>query len=88
MAGKRFDQSNSINYPYLVWAEDHFYGRPGVSEKNGIVTNRNYPLSWEAHASDAAYPGIAIPGEDLVRTKLSPSHTWHAAEMFLLLAEQ
>ncbi|MBO0936058.1 hypothetical protein J2I47_05820 [Fibrella sp. HMF5335] len=81
--GKRFDQSNSTNYPYLVWADDHFYG-----EKNGIVTNRDYPLSWEAHASDATYPGIAILDESLIRDKLSPSHTWHAAEMFLLLIEQ
>ena len=88
VAGKRFDQSNSTNYPYLVWAEDHFYGRTGAPEQNGIVTNRDYPLSWEARASDATYPGIAILDESLVRDKLSPSHTWHAAEMFLLLVEQ
>jgi hypothetical protein len=81
--GARFDQSNSTNYPYLVWADDHFYG-----QKNGIVTNRDYPLSWEGQASDAYYPGIAILNEGLVRDKLSPSHTWHAAEMFLLLIEQ
>lgn len=80
--GKRFDQSNSINYPYLVWADDHFY-----DERNGIVTNRDYPLSWESHASDATYPGLAVLDERLVRDKLSPPHTWHAAEMFLLLIE-
>lgn len=78
--GKRFDKDNSTNYPYLVWAEDNFYG-----EHNGIVTNRDYPLSWEGRASQANYPLIAILDEGLVRDKLSPPHTWHAAELFFVL---
>jgi hypothetical protein len=80
--GKRFDEKSSQNYPYLVWAEDHFYG-----ENKGIVTSQDYPLSWEAHASDANYPGLKLLHADLVSQKLSPPHTWHAAEMFLLLIE-
>ncbi len=78
--GAKFEDSNSTNYPYLVWAEDHFYG-----ENRGIVTNRDYPLSWESHASDAHYPGLKNLDERLIQDKLSPPHTWHAAEMFLLL---
>jgi hypothetical protein len=80
--GKRFDEKSSQDYPYLVWAEDHFFG-----ESKGIVTNQDYPLSWEAHASDANYPGLKVLNEELVKQKLSPPHTWHAAEMFLLLTE-
>lgn len=78
--GDRFPQSSSVDYPYLVWAEDHFFG-----DTKGIVTNRDYPLSWESKASDADYAGLKVLDEDLVSKKLSPPHTWHAAEMFLLL---
>ncbi|MBO0931920.1 hypothetical protein [Fibrella aquatilis] len=88
VAGKRFDAANRRDYPYLAWAEDHFYSRPGAPEVNGIMTDQDYPLSWEANASDAYYPGLQLLDSDLIRQKLSPPHTWHAAEMFLLLAEQ
>jgi hypothetical protein len=80
--GNRFDEANSQNYPYLVWAEDHFYG-----ETRGMLTNRNYPLSWESNASEAYYPGIQVLNENLVKQKVCIPHTWHAAEMFLLLKE-
>ncbi|MEJ7589548.1 MAG: hypothetical protein WKI04_18510 [Ferruginibacter sp.] len=81
--GKRFDEGSGIDYPYLVWAEDHFF-----NEHKGYVGDRSYPLSWEANASDANYPGMKIVDERYVSLKLSPPHTWHAAEMFLLLIEQ
>ena len=80
---KNFDEGSSTNYPYLVWAEDHFY-----SEKRGIVGTVDYPLSWEQQASDAHYPGLTVLDKDLVKQKLAFPHTWHAAEMFLLLNEQ
>ncbi|WP_332368460.1 hypothetical protein [Spirosoma telluris] len=38
VAGKKIDESTSMNYPYLVWAEDHFY-----AEKRGLVSNLDYP---------------------------------------------
>jgi hypothetical protein len=82
VSGNRFDEGNSHNYPYLVWAEDHFYG-----EKRGIVTSQEYPLSWEAQASDANYAALKVLDQGLVNQKLSPAHTWHASEMFLLLLE-
>ncbi len=82
VAGQRFNQKNSVRYPYLVWAEDHFYG-----EKNGVVTDQDYPLSWEAYASQAKYPAMEAIDPELARQKISPPHTWHAAEMFLLLID-
>ncbi len=80
--GPRFDANAAKLYPYLVWAEDHFYG-----EKRGVLGNRDYPLSWEQQASDARYPGLAVLDPQYVSLKLSAPHTWHAAEMFLLLTE-
>ena len=81
--GNRFDDGSSTNYPYLIWAEDHFY-----HEKRGIVGNLDYPLSWEQQASDAHYPGLTVLDPALVKQKLAFPHTWHAAEMFLLLNSQ
>ena len=99
VAGKNFDNGSSRNYPYLVWAEDHFNtpsrssrSRAGTGagelNKRGMLGNLDYPLSWEQQASDAHYPGLTVLDKDLVKQKLAFPHTWHAAEMFLLLHEQ
>lgn len=76
----RFGIDDNQNWPYLVWAEDHFY-----NEKKGWVSNQDYPLSWESNASQANYLGMKILGQVYVDQKLSVPHTWHAAEMFLYL---
>jgi len=81
--GSRFDNNSGKFYPYLVWAEDHF-----LSEHNGIMTNRDYPLTWESHASDADYTQMDILDSNLVKEKICLTHTWHAAEMFLYLQEK
>ncbi|MEJ7589316.1 MAG: hypothetical protein WKI04_17300 [Ferruginibacter sp.] len=52
------------------------------------MSERSYPLSWEAYASDAYYPGMKVIDEKLVSMKLSMPHTWHAGEMFLLLIKK
>lgn len=83
VGGKKFAEKDSEHYPYLIWAEDHFYG-----EKRGMVGNLDYPLSWEQNASDAHYPGLTVLDKSLVKQKLAFPHTWHAAEMFLVLVEQ
>ena len=70
----------SLDYPYLTWAEDHFHGT-----RAGPVGNRDYPLTWEARASQARYEGMRSLSPDYTRLKLAAPHTWHAAEMFLLL---
>ncbi len=75
--GPRFNQ---MDYPYLDWAEAHFYG-----ERGGPVGDRDYPLSWEARASQADYEALSILSPLYVEQKLSAPHTWHAAEMFLYL---
>ncbi|GAB3560501.1 hypothetical protein [Spirosoma fluminis] len=78
--GPRLDENSSANYPYLAWAEDHFLG-----DKQGMVGNLDYPLSWEQKASDAHYPGLTVLDKSLVKQKLAFPHSWHAAEMFLAL---
>lgn len=83
VAGKKFSEKDSDYYPYLVWAEDNFY-----VDKRGIVGNLDYPLSWEQNASNAHYPGMTVLDKSLVKQKLSFPHTWHAAEMFLLLIDR
>ncbi|QJW88767.1 hypothetical protein HNV11_04910 [Spirosoma taeanense] len=81
--GKRISEQDGTNYPYLIWAEDHFYG-----EKRAPVGSLDYPLSWEQQASAAHYPGMTILNPALVKQKIAFPHTWHAAEMFLRLYGQ
>lgn len=78
IAGK--DSDDRGRYPYLGWACDHFHGT-----KKSPLSNRDYPLTWEEHASEARYDGLKIISPALVKKRLSPPHTWHAAEAFLLL---
>ena len=78
VAGK--DSDDRGRYPYLGWACDHFHGT-----KKSPLSNRDYPLTWEEQASGASYDGLALISPDLVKKRLSPPHTWHAAEAFLLL---
>jgi len=70
----------SCDYPYLTWACDSFY-----KEHNAAFGDRDYPLSWEAKASQAKYSGMAIIDPEYVQRQLAVPHTWHAAEMFLRL---
>jgi len=71
------------NYPYLCWAACHYAGK-----KNGKLSDRAYPLTWEAHASQAKYNGMSPIGETYKRKRLCAPHTWHAAEAFLYLIEE
>lgn len=70
----------SDDYPYLTWAGAHTTGRPV-----GKLSDRDYPLTWEARASQADYEGMRIVSPAFVDAKLCAPHTWHAAEAFLLL---
>ena len=79
----KFNVMDSKDYPYLTWAEDHFYG-----EKNGFVGNRDYPLSWEKNACCANYAPMKHIDTQYVDLRLGAPHTWHAAEMFLLLINE
>ncbi len=70
-------------YPYLGWAACHYAG-----SKKGKLSNRDYPLTWEAHASEAKYDGIKRISAEYTRRKVCAPHTWHAAEAFLYLIEE
>lgn len=83
--GQSFDEHAEKNYPYLLWAQDHFYSRTGNSRTQGMLGTIDYPLSWEQNASAAYYPGQTVLDKDLVKQKLAFPHGWHAAEMFLQL---
>lgn len=70
-------------YPYLSWASGHYAGKPA-----GPVGDRDYPLTWEAEASQAKYDGMARISPEYVKRRLCAPHTWHAAEAFLALREE
>lgn len=75
--GPRFSTRSCELYPYLGWAECHFHG------ETRETPDQAWPLTWEAEASEADYPGMALIGEEYVRARVCVPHTWHAAEMFL-----
>ena len=81
IAGKDSDDRGA--YPYLGWACDHFHGT-----KKSPLSNRDYPLTWEARASEARYDGLKVIAPILAEKNISPPHTWHAAEAFLLLLNE
>lgn len=71
------------NYPYLGWASSHFH-----HSKQGKISNRDYPLTWETEASQAHYTGMAVIDEQYVQSRTATPHTWHAAEIFLYLTDE
>lgn len=73
--------NNAERYPYLAWAEAHFWG----DEPPMRFAADGYPLTWESYASEADYSKMRIIDEGFVERKLSMPHTWHGAEMFLYL---
>lgn len=85
--GKPVDEASSRNYPYLIWAEDHFNSRKGTPSHRGPVGNLDYPLTWEQQASEANYGSISVLDKSLAKQKICLPHTWHAAEMFLALVD-
>jgi len=80
--GKGFSQNGIKNYPYLGWAEAHFHGWPVP-----MPIEEQYPMTWEAHASQANYPGMKIVSKEYTDRRICAPHSWHAAEMFLYLLD-
>ena len=70
-------------YPYIEWARDHFYGW-----KNGKISDRDYPLTWEKDASEAGYPNMSVIDKQYTGLHLAAPHSWHAAEIFLYLTDE
>ena len=77
------DYANHRSYPYLGWACDHFH-----NTHKAPIGNRDYPLTWEQHASQAKYEPLAVIDPVYVKEKLSTPHTWHAAEVFLQVFQE
>ncbi len=77
--GSSFDEKHATLYPYLRWAEAHFYDEPPPL----IPEADEFPLTWEAHGMDAAYAMMRVAHPAYVEARLCTPHTWHAAEMFL-----
>lgn len=80
----RFSQEHAAFYPYLHWAEVHFYNDPPPVP----VEEDRYPVSWEARASEAGYWRMRIVSEQYVSQRIAAPHTWHAAEMFLYFLDR
>ncbi|MGC8669390.1 MAG: hypothetical protein ACP5VE_14890 [Chthonomonadales bacterium] len=70
-------------YPYLGWASSHYAGN-----KAGKLSDRDYPLTWEADASEADYRGMARVAPEFAAKRTCSPHAWHAAEAFLYLLEE
>jgi hypothetical protein len=67
-------------YPYLAWAGNHYAGKKACK-----LSDRDYPLTWEAQASGANYDGMKRVSGEYEKVKTCAPHTWHAAEAFLYL---
>jgi hypothetical protein len=72
----------SDDYPYLTWAGSHYAGL-----RKGKLSDQDYPLTWEAKASQANYRGMKVIDEAYLEARLCTPHTWHAAEALLYLLE-
>jgi hypothetical protein len=70
-------------YPYLQWASSHYAGAKG-----GRLSDRDYPLTYEAEASQAKYEGMEWVDFKYVQDRVCAPHSWHAAEAFLFLYEE
>jgi hypothetical protein len=69
-------------YPYLMWAQSHYF-----NQKEGIISNSDYPLTWEANASKANYFLYRQISPLLAEKHIAAPHAWHAAEAFLYLMD-
>jgi len=79
-----FDPRQRELYPYLAWAEDHFYD----AHVTPPSAQPGCPLSYEAHASQANYQAMRIVDPAYATDQIAAPHSWHAAEMFLYWLER
>jgi hypothetical protein len=80
--GRGFSKNSITNYPYLGWAEAHFHGWPAP-----MSVEEQYPMTWEARASQANYPGMKLVSNEYTDRRICAPHSWHAAEMFLYMLD-
>ena len=70
------------DYPYLGWVRRHTLN---VDIPKEYILSKDYPITWEANASQADYDKLSVLSNKYVNKKISPTHLLHAAEMFLYL---
>ena len=68
--GKPLGERDKDLYPYLGWAEAHFYGWPTPK----TLIGENYPVTWESHATQADYNGMARFSQLYVDSKTCAPH--------------
>ena len=83
VAGPRFDPDAAQAFPYLAWAEAHFFGDPPPMPVDESCT----ALTWEGSGSEAEYWRMAILSNELAEGRICTPHTWHAAEMLLYFVD-
>ncbi len=87
---ERFPTRTKALYPYLGWAEAHFYGESPPEALDELSS----PLTWEAQASQAEYWRLkalakaSVIADDDMCHRVARPHSWHSAEMFLYLREK
>ena len=75
-------------YPYLSWAKAHSYGFTMDEEHLAPLREPLYPISSETNASQAEYDLLRPWLPQYADARHAAPHTWHAAEMFLHLADR
>ncbi|MFN4242087.1 MAG: hypothetical protein ACK4PI_02500 [Tepidisphaerales bacterium] len=79
----RLSKETGERYPYLAWAEAHFY-RTRVPP---LPRAEAFPQTWQAEASAANYARMAAVSSEYEMRKIAAPHAWHAAEVFLYLMD-
>lgn len=73
----------STSYPYLTWAGSHLTGK-----NYGAMSDRDYPLSWEANGGMANMDAMGRISKSYITNQVVAPHTWTASEMFMWLYPQ
>ena len=88
--GGRFSEKTLATYPYLNWAEAHFY----ETELPESIDTLSPPCTREGAGSEADYwrlhalAQVGVTPAEQAEGRMCSPHTWHAAEMFLYLIER
>lgn len=80
----RFGAKNSRDYPYLAWAEAHYWS----NDPPPLPDAESFPQTWEANGASADFRKLEKFDRDWANAKLAGPHGWHAAEAFLYLLNQ
>ena len=72
-----FDAGTLKKWPYLNWAEAHFYGEPPPEPVSADMMTREF------HSGVVNYGRMAFLSPDFVTNRWCTPHIWHAAEIFL-----